>query len=176
MRATLILFFIVISGNVINAQCNISTRDIDDWIAIDAGTESLYTNEDLENGIFSISGSISLFFNKVDKSVQFMIIVSMASSGSKKEIPPRQLSISLSNGELISLTAESLSDPQYAGNAKQVIGSFTLPNKDYLQMKDNNVTSLTISDNRTGQSYSFSPYAGIFKEQIDCIVKRTQKK
>lgn len=51
------------------SQCNVKVRDGGDQIALDASTELLYSNEDLENGLFSVRGSNSLFYSKTDKTI-----------------------------------------------------------------------------------------------------------
>ena len=157
-------------------QCNVKTRDGGEQIAYDAEREELYKNEDLENGLFTVLGGNTLFFNKTDKELHtsHVIRIYVGTLGGKKEIIPRQLTITFSNNSSITLTADNISDPQLIGRVRLIACGFRLTYKETMSIIDYDIKSMTITDNRTEQSFRFQPYSKIFKEQFECIVVKAK--
>ena len=157
------------------AQCSIKTSMEDDVKIYESSFERIYRNEDLENGIQAAYLKLLIYQNIGNKDVlnHFILINSVKSSG-KILIVPRKILVKFTDESEFSLEANEIGDIQSLNNSITQLGFFQLNNSLFSKILNNAISSLTIIDTRTGAKIISRPYAGLIKEQADCIFQKTK--
>ncbi len=154
------------------SQCNISRSTLSDGSKqFLAKSEEVFKNKRFDLGI-----QFAMTQLEVDKHptnpdlMSFSVLIVTVNSKSFPDVVPRFLEIRLSNGEVLSLTAESARDTRYIENAKVFTSSFDLGIDNFAKLAKNSVNAMRIVDNRNGQSLAVTDmYRDLLKEQAICL-------
>lgn len=154
-------------------QCSVSKDDSDpNMTLLLTKSEKLFMNEDLENGLKTVYVQSLLVANKIDKNkVKFSVIVTYVGTMYQPTIVPRQIVFKFTNGVSMIYSADEYDTPNLNGTQGQRC-YFRITVPDMEKIKSNPISSFTINDTRTSQSLTTNPYAGIFQEQVQCLIKR----
>jgi hypothetical protein len=168
-KTVLLIFSFILISIESYSQCSVSrTSDETDFIILNK-SESIYKNEDLENGLKAVFANCKLIVNKIDKNkVKFRICIRYVKTADQPIIVPRSMSIRLKNGQSLSYEASTY-DSRYNNGAKieECYFNITLSDKSLLQ--ENPIVALIIKDTRTNLSLSTNPFSSLFQEQIKCL-------
>lgn len=154
------------------AQCNIDYRESGQEFAFDTARETIFKNEDLENGLFNVYSSSTLFFDKNNRRLHKKYVISfyVGSSGSKTLLIPSKVKIVFKNGEVLTSNAETTSEPKTIRNAKIVGSGFPINDKQTLMVLDNEINYIILTDSRNNNTFKFYPNKKYLKDQLDCLI------
>ena len=150
------------------AQCNIDKSVKDSIALISAKSENLYKNDDLENGVKSVYGYVYVYCHQGANKYHKKIAIISGASGDQAFVFPRSLIIVFSNSATITLKAVS-DDMLDIKGVTAVKCYYSLSDNEWYLLKNFDITSMMIYDNRIGITLVMHPYPGILKEQAECI-------
>lgn len=174
ITSTGILFCLLLFGQTLYSQCNVSSDIADDGTKIYMHSkEKIYANTDFENGILAAYAQLVVFQQGDNKDMlKFVLRIDAGRKGSKQMVVPRQIKIYFTDGLTIELTAESLESPRMVSGVFMQQSTFRLNSEYYTKLQSKSLSKVVISDNREGTQLICTPYKDILKEQSNCIVSK----
>ncbi|TQM49121.1 hypothetical protein BDE36_0814 [Arcticibacter tournemirensis] len=155
------------------AQCSITRTEIDSDIAYVAKSESIYKNEDLENGLLTAFFQLVVVQKGDNKDLlKFACIAKVLAGRPKSPLVPRQLVFLFDDNTEISLLAEdvNLSQPMTGINQNQC--NYKFSSTVFLKFQSTKLKSITIKDNRLNEQIICQPFNGLIQEQAHCIANK----
>lgn len=169
-----ILFCLLLIGQNVYSQCNVSNEVADDGTKIFMHSkEKIYANTDFENGILAAYAQLVVFQQSNNKDMlKFVLRIDVGRKDSKQMVVPRQIKIYFTDGVTIELMAESLDSPRMVSSVFMQQSTFRLNSDYYTKLQGKSITKIVILDNREGNQLICTPYKDILKEQANCIVSK----
>lgn len=156
------------------AQCRVKSETKEDGLYVQAAKERIYRNDDLEEGLQSAYAAILV--KKVKQGTmpvnRYFLIIYTAASGAKQLVTPRVVSVAFNRGATIRLNADNFMTLDRITGIRQEACTFELSYEQFEVVKSSAITSIQISDNRTGDAITAKPYNAMLQEQIACIQKQ----
>ena len=172
-KLLLILFLIFGMLHIMIAQCSLKTGETKagaKWFK--ASSEKIHTNVDLENGLETAYAYLTVIQSSTDPDLlQFYLDVRTAATGFKRRVTPRNIKIIFKSGGSLDIRAEEIDYENLNGIATEN-GFFRLNAEYFLQLKNNEIKSITIYDHRNSNRLTCYPYRGLLQEQALCISNR----
>lgn len=177
---TVVLFFI--ATKIISAQCNVKKVNLEKGFDRYSMTESFYENdnEDIADGIKAVFISLNYLGGKSNEKNPYLldIVVTYAYSNYYDELTPNKLTMSLSSGKIIELTASEMSKGtinllyQSPKNIKTIECKFDLSLENSLSLLESKMLDrLTVEDYKKNKSIDLSKkYKGQLPEMLSCVV------
>jgi len=157
------------------AQCTV-TKDVenDGTITYSGLAQSIYRNDDLENGIQTVYLQMIVLQKEKNSSLlKFALKISNYSKGGKPEISPRVLEFTFVDGTVLQLKAigESQSNlMEISGNTYRMnINMFQFKLNDYTTFQKTNIASIKIIDGRTNGGLISNRNGDVMLKQSNCI-------
>ena len=158
------------------AQCSITKTKLDDDIAYTASPESIYRNEDLENGLLTAYFQLVVIQNEKNKDLLInAIIMKVASSRPKSPLVPRNIIFYLEDNTMLELSASDLKTSQPISGITQNECNYSLSMEQYRKLQSNKVNRILIQDTRLNTSIVATPFKGLIEEQANCIASKLEK-
>lgn len=166
----LFVLWAALSGQIM-AQCNVTKTISSDGISqFSAASEQIYTNDDFEYGILVAYAQFVVWQHPTNKDyLQFFLDVRVGYKGGKTMVVPRSISLRFTDGSVLGLDAEELRSPEYLAGIFTQVGVFRLHTDQYTTIQTKSISSIKISDTRTGNALTCTPYKDLLKEQANCI-------
>lgn len=153
----------------VQAQCSVTKKAIDDGVGYETKFESIYKNEDLENGILAVHYKMNAIEIKQGSKIHAIIMIT--NKRPKEPIVARKLQIKIQRGRTVELDADTFEVQQLMTGTTSNLCSFRLTPEQFRIFMTNNIESLTINDTRTSQKLYIKPYGTLVKEQAQCLNK-----
>ena len=172
-KLLLILFSIFGLLHITIAQCSLKTGVTTSgakWFK--ASSEKIHSNVDLENGLETAYAYLTVVQSPIDPDLlQFYLDIRTAATGSKRRVTPRNIKIIFKTGGSLDIRAEEIDYENLKGIGTEN-GFFRLKEDYFLQLKNNEIKSITIYDHRNSNRLICYPYRGLLQEQALCISNR----
>ena len=154
-------------------QCNVKSSKLDSGENLYMnGWEKMYSNDDLEYGILVSFIHLYVVQSAENKDyAKFRMEVDVGSTGSQRKIAARAISISFSDGTIMSLNAETL-EPKIVSNLNMQRSSFKLTQSRYSELCEKSINKIVLLDNRENTELECKPYKDMLKEQANCILTK----
>ena len=156
------------------AQCRVKSEAKEDGLYVQAAKERIYRNTDLEEGLQSAYAAILV--KKVKQGSmpvnRYFMLIYTAASGAKQLVTPRAVSVTFNRGTTLRLNADNFMTLERITGIRQEACTFELSYQQFEVVKSSAITSIQISDTRTGDVLTAQPYNAILQEQIACILRQ----
>jgi len=173
MKCLLPLLLLLFSVNLI-AQCSITKEIGKHSTTYIAKMETVYLNEDLENGISKYE--LRVVLNKdtdYKKPLYYMLQCRYMNSGQyrlKGDCVPRSIVFQSLNGQSMSISALKEEDvPTNSPGVQCRLYTYEISSELEYFLKTSSLKSITFWDKRTSQGVPTVPYKDLLKEQFECI-------
>jgi len=171
---TLILFIVILNNS--NAQCNVEKNNTSIGYSFIAEEEKIFRNEDLHKGLFSISISNGLYFKSSNLEIHYkhLLFVGIGLSGSKGPFAARELEITFEDNSIMYLKSTDIKKTS-DDDLNVALYIFDINDNQTLKLMHSEIKNIKIIDNREQSSMNIKPYPKLLKEQINCIILKSQR-
>lgn len=169
-----LISYLLLNGFYSYSQCS-THKVVEESITVVANKpEKIYQNEDLENGVMTYHLNIyQLFRNAKPSDLSYGLESFYTYFSPPKEVVPRAFLFSFKDGSSLRIisTKENPNTENLTNGYKRRRFSYDLTKENFSELSTKEISSITISDNRTNQSIKTTPYGFLLKEQIGCLLK-----
>jgi len=154
------------------AQCRISKEALDNGAqSYDGENICIYKNEDLENGIQAAYLQMIVIQKGNNSSLlQFVVHISVYSSGSKQLISPNSVQFKFADGQKLEFSTENiLTDLKKGVKVREAI--FPIKMNDFKMFQATNLSAIKITDNKTNDILICIPDKDAVSKQSNCIAE-----
>lgn len=156
------------------SQCNVTVKKAEDGALIyTAQKEVVYKDEQYESGILFASLQLEVKQHPTDSELlQFYLYAWVVRKGNKPLVVPRKIKVTFSDYSTLDLFADIYKDPMELQGAMVHVCEYKLNSEKYIQFLEKSILEIVITDNRSGESITCSPFSDLLKEQAKCIANR----
>lgn len=156
------------------SQCNVTVKKAEDGALIyTAQKEAVYKDERYESGILFASLQLEVKQHPTDSELlQFYLNAWVVRKGNKPLVVPRIIKVTFSDYSTLDLVADIYKDPLELQGAMVHVCVYKLNSAKYIQFLEKSISEIVITDNRSGESITCSPFSDLLKEQAKCIANR----
>lgn len=155
------------------SQCSVKEVEAEGDLAYVANSESIYKNEDLENGILGAYFQLVVVENGNNKDLlKFACIIRVVSKRPKSPVVPRQVKLLFDDNTEVSLEALNVSSTQLTAGIIQNQCNYSFSSIEYVKFLSVKIKQIVIVDNRLNEQIVAKPYNGLIQQQAMCIADK----